>query len=397
MSRYYGAGQLMEGTDYLPVDTSYGAGLLDSYGEYLKRKEERKYKDAEYAAKIAERAGAYTPELQNTVLRPLGNEPSLSEQIGGGIARTFGSDTTMGQPQPFTLPGALKTKTQIETAQKASERKAQMQTDIEKEQQLQTQGLKATPKTFEQEKELKELGGQPYSTTTLYDESGTPKVFRFNKRSGKLEEELGRGKPAATKNKRITAKNYTDSETGEVMEQHVVVDESGKEIGAFDSPVPKYKETKKLTPLEKERKANDLFFWFLEKLDEKGQEKYVDKVNKEMGELGKRIYKKETKPGEKGLFFDTAPESMWDVEDIETPEQPTTTTTAPPTTTTTAPSKREQYLNKKQSTQPEKVEYYTEKNITDTLNDTQNTTHKTREKVIKAFESLGLKPEPKRK
>jgi len=339
----------------IPYDASE-TPILKSFTEMMQKRRENEIlrkeqarQEGEYAAKIAELAGAYTPELQNTVLRPLGHEPSLSEQIGGGIARTFGSDTTMGQPQPFTLPSTLKTKTQIETAQKASERKAQMESDIEKEKELQRLKLKAIPKTLADEMKLKEAGVMPYTPTTLWDETGTPYVSKFNKKTGGIEgEPLGRGKPQAEKNKRIATKNYTDPTTGEVMEQKVFVDANGKEIGTFDEAVPKYKEPgeKKLTPLEKEKQANILFFWFLEKLDEKGQEKYVNKVNKEMGELGKRIYKKETKPGKKGIFWDTAPESMWDVEDIETPEQSTITTTTPS-------SKRDQYLNNKNKKQSE--------------------------------------------
>lgn len=104
----------------IDMDRNYIEEAMESgINAYLKRKEERRQRqleDAQYAAQIAEMAGKYTPELQERVLAPTGEEPTIGERALGGLGRLIGMDTKLGQGRrPISVPtGGLQTKRERE-------------------------------------------------------------------------------------------------------------------------------------------------------------------------------------------------------------------------------------------------------------------------------------------
>lgn len=97
------------GRDY--VAEAIDAGI-SAYQGRKAAKRQQLLDDAKYASMIAEATGEYTPELQERVLAPTGEQATLGEKALGGLGRLIGVDTRMGEGKApvYVPPGGLKTK-----------------------------------------------------------------------------------------------------------------------------------------------------------------------------------------------------------------------------------------------------------------------------------------------
>jgi len=87
-------------------------GYVDYSAPYFAEKErgrQQMNQEAAYASAMAEKLGQYTPELQAAALRPLGQNPTVGENLLGapirGLGNLFGIESMqqVGAPQPFDL------------------------------------------------------------------------------------------------------------------------------------------------------------------------------------------------------------------------------------------------------------------------------------------------------
>ncbi len=155
------------GRDY--VAEAIDAGI-SAYQGRKAAKRQQLLDDAKYASMIAEATGEFTPELQERVLAPTGEQATLGEKALGGLGRMIGIDTRMGEGKApiYVPPGGLKTgyERDIEKAEREAGSKynqflrdlfkTQFKGDVDFERKLKEKeaGITVPRLTFEQQLQL---------------------------------------------------------------------------------------------------------------------------------------------------------------------------------------------------------------------------------------------------
>lgn len=155
------------GQDYIAEAIDAG---VSSYRNKKAQAKQQQLDDAKYAAMLAEAIGGYTPELQERVMAPTGEQATLGEKAIGGLGRMIGLDTRMGEGKApiYVPPGGLKTqyerdieKSQREAGTKYNEFlrdlfKEQFKGDVEYQQKLKEKeaGITVPRLTYEQQLQL---------------------------------------------------------------------------------------------------------------------------------------------------------------------------------------------------------------------------------------------------
>jgi len=205
----------MVGSRPIPYQPAYNpvVGAFEAYQKQKRTRKAEEMADAIYAKEIAELTGKYTPELEQRVLAPMGQEAPVMDQVMGGLGRMVGMDTERGMTQPMSLPGGLKTKYE----------RAQEQKDIEYSR-TQKKELDSHLRAIEKDTLAKEKASEIFREET--DEGYRKKPFSFeeelklrqtNERSGDLNTKVGGAKERLMQDIYQGKKKWEDLNEGDFL------------------------------------------------------------------------------------------------------------------------------------------------------------------------------------